>query len=375
MVEPGVRIVLGAVRRHLWREQARVAVRRAAWLSAATMLLAGVVHLAALSVPVGAVLWVLGVEWAALLMAVALRRPSEAACALCTDRHLGGASAFSTLLDPAATAQAPAHAQAVRRLERWAAAKMPDVLRSLGERRTSVHVSRSLLAMAVCALLALFVLTLPDTAPVVSRPARASAGTASDDATVATAQPAVAALLASEIANALRSTGSPGERERQGGGDASTAGPTRADDGTRSAPTSRATPLPADAPPTLDTRSSAALDAGTSAGRGRSAAAAGRDAGDSPDSRADLGVSRAPTGTIAEIRSRSTLRLAAGERQADMEQAAAFDESASTAGAAKPAAAVAGAAATPPPAVAAARLSTAETSYVQAWMKASARSQ
>ncbi|MEO8309838.1 MAG: hypothetical protein ABI520_01595 [Caldimonas sp.] len=376
MGDPDVRTLLDAVRHHLWREQGRVAVRRAAWLSAATMLLAGALHLAALSLPVGGVLWVVGIEWAVSGVMVAWRRPADGDCALWIDRHLGGASAFTTLLEPASNTPTPAHVQAVRWLERWAAAKVPGVLRSLGEQRTSVPVARSLLAMAVCGMLALFVLTLADTAATALRPARPSAGAASNDTATAAARTPVAAQLAGEIANALRSTGSPGEREGQRGGDAPTGGPMRADDGSRSTDAaSRVAPLSADAAPGPDTRSSATLDAGASAGPGRSAdAASGRDAGDSPDSRADAGASRAAPGTIAAIRSGSTLRFAGGERQADMEQAGGFDETLSLREGAKPGAMVRGAAATPPPAVAEVRMGLAETSYLQAWMKATGRS-
>ena len=67
------------------------------------------------------------------------------------------------------------------------------------------------------------------------------------------------------------------------------------------------------------------------------------------------------------------LALAGGERQADMEQAGGFDESA-MAGGASSSAVVAAPAATPPRAVAAVRLSLTEASYVQAWMKATGRS-
>jgi hypothetical protein len=122
-----------------------------------------------------------------------------------------------------------------------------------------------------------------------------------------------------------------------------------------------------------DSRSLVPVDGDAAAGRGRSTGAvSGHDAGDSPDTRADLGASRAATGTI-EQRSASTLRGGRGPQQADMEQTAGFDDGVSARGA-RSGAAVDAAAAAPPRAVAAARLSAVEASYVEAWMKATGRS-
>ena len=375
MTDPVVRTLFDVVRRHLWREQGRVAIRRAAWLSAASMLLAGVVHLTVLSVPVGAVLFVVGLVWISMLAWVAWRRPSDSACALWIDRHLGGASAFTTLLDPTSRSKSPAHTQAVRWLEQWAAAKVPGALRSLGAQQPSARVSGSLLSMAVCAALALFLLTLPDAVPSSRRQASAASTASAGDNATPPAEAPVTARLASEISSALRSTETPSEPEHQGAGDASPTGATRPDDGSASPMPSSATPLPSDASTPRDSRSIASVDAPAAAGQSRSAdAVSGHDAGDSPDARADGGVSRPPTGTIPGTRFGSRERLAAADRRADMDQAADFDERVSTPGSSGPGVAVTVAAATPPPAVETARLSPTETSYVQAWMKATGRS-
>ena len=84
-------------------------------------------------------------------------------------------------------------------------------------------------------------------------------------------------------------------------------------------------------------------------------------------------MSRAATGTIAQPRPGSQLRLAGAERQADMERSGAFDDSVAAGGGTKADAVTAAAAATPP-AAATARMSAIEASYVQAWMKATGRS-
>src|SRR6185369_9154377 len=103
-------------------------------------------------------------------------------------------------------------------------------LRSLEERRPSVRVARSLLAMVVCSTLALFVLSLSDTMPSAARRASAAQAVASGDTSTPSIEAPVAAQLAGDIATALRSTDLPSEPQRRRGGDTSSAGPTRADD-------------------------------------------------------------------------------------------------------------------------------------------------
>ena len=100
---------------------------------------------------------------------------------------------------------------------------------------------------------------------------------------------------------------------------------------------------------------------------------AGRDAGDSRDDRADVGVSRALRGTIPVQGSESRALRASTERRADMGQAATYDEELPMQGAATKRVGPVVAAATPPLATEATRLTPTETTYVQAWMKASGR--
>ena len=339
------------------------------------MLLAAAVHLAALPMRVDAVLWLVGIEWAALLAWAAWRRPSDGDCALCIDRHLGGASAFTTLLDPGPDRQTAAHAQALRWLERWVAAQVPGVVRSL-EQRPSVRVARPLTAWGVCTALALLVLSVPDVKPTVARRASAGQALASGDSSTPSIEVPVAAQLASEIASALRSTESTSIAERPPAGGTPTADPARrgVDNASPTAALSTAT-LPADASPSqANPRSLVAVD-GASAAQGRPAGTvSGHDAGDSPDTRAEVGVSRAVAGTIAQPRSASTSRVAGAERQIDMEQAASFDDGASARGGASSGAVVEVPAASPPRAAASMRLSVVETGYVEAWMKATGRS-
>ena len=165
MATSDVQELLSRVRNRLWYTQFAGAVRHAMWASAALIMLAVAVHLSARHVPVAAVLLALSVLWVALLLRAGWQRPDASACALWADRHLGGTSAFTTLLELNSGKQRHASAPALRWLESWAMAKVPDSLGHLAQRRESMRLSRPLLVMLVCAALATIVLALPHTVP------------------------------------------------------------------------------------------------------------------------------------------------------------------------------------------------------------------
>lgn len=370
MSDATVSTVLVAVRRHLWREDAWMAMRRAGWICAVATLPAVVVHLLARPVPVAALLAVLAIIVVAMLTWTAVHRPSDPDCAWWIDRHLGGASAFTTWLDASARRPTVENARAVDRLQRWVVAKVPEILRSLAERRSTRRVAPALLTMTVCTLLALLVLMLPQEAPSPLRQTSAGVAPQGDKAAVAVDAPVVA-QVASEIAGALRSSDSPRAPDRGRPGGAPAPGATANDGGSGSS----------DAPPksgvagndgTSSDARSASRDPTAFNGTSRSAAGsvAGREAGDSPDARGDVGGSRVPGGTIPARRVGSRSTSSALDRQADMAQQADFDDSLARPGRPMTNAMPTAAAATPPPATDAARLSPSETSYVQAWMKA-----
>ena len=373
MSSPSVQTLIEAVRLRLWREQGLAVARRAAWASAVVMLLGVVVHLAAASVPVGAVLVLTGLLWISMLAWAGGRRPSDAASALWIDRRLGGASAFTTLLDASSATNRATNPQALRWLERWTAARVPDALRLLAAQQSSTRIVPALLSMAVCTALVLIVLMLPEAVPAFRGQAAASAPDNRAETPAPIAESPVATQLASDLSNALRSTEPQSEREQQAGGSGSTKGPAEPDDGT-GAPTASSNATPGDAATARESRSGATGETKALAGSPRSAAAvSGREAGESTDARADVGVSPVPRGTMVVKRFGSKAPLT-DERQADMANAASFDDGLAENGITTSRAALVAAAATPPPATDTARLSLAETHYVQAWMKASGRS-
>lgn len=375
MATADVQTLLGAVRRRLRRGQFAAASRRAAWGSACLMLLGAAVHLAGASLSMAALAWAVVVPWAGTVAWAAWRRPADPACALWADRRLGGASAYTTWLEVRAGQHGKADAAAVRGLEQWALARVPDSLRRLASMPSPAHLARPLLSMAVCTALATLVLALPQAAPSSRQLPAAGSGPADGADRPLAAAPTAPALL-NEIALAMRAPEAPGAAQRGGPSGQAATNP---------GPGGEAQP-----PPSLQDGSAgasvragagaAAAQASSSPGIGASpspggalatGAGGGREAGDSPDQRADVRVSRAQRGTITVQRSALGARETVGGWQADIDRSATYGEESSQPGTAAPQGGPAPAAATPPAATDATQLTPTETSYIQAWMKAS----
>ncbi|MEP7182736.1 MAG: hypothetical protein ABI886_11145 [Betaproteobacteria bacterium] len=371
MADSLVQALQTAVRLRLWRGQFVAAARLALWVSAGLMLLAVVVHLAARPVRVDTVLAAIVALWTSMMTWAGLRRPSDSTCALWADRHLGGESAFSTLLEMREGRQVVPNAQAMRWLENWAAARVSYSLRQLGGRRESARLSRPLLSMLACTALATIVLMLPGTVPS-ARQELAAPSPSGDADRPADAEPPASTELVSALANALRSADSRRATERRDDSRAPAARPGKSDVGTGFRMTQPGAAPPGDRTtlggPPLGTAGDAAPTAGA---KQTSGAASGRDAGDSHDDRADAGVSRVARSTIEVQRRESSERRPSPERQADMDQLATFDDDLPMPRTATERGNSAPAAATPPPATAAAPLTPTKAAYVQAWMNAS----
>jgi hypothetical protein len=363
-----VQSLLGSVRRRLWQAHFVAAARWALWGSAGLLLLAVAMHVAIGPVRIDDLLIGIAVLWASVLAWAGGRRPSESASALWGDRHLGGASAYSTLLEMRNDAPAVGRVPAVRWLEQWAAASVPQARRLLADRRDPARLVRPLLSVLVAAVLAALVLTLPSLASP-SRPEVAAPPAYAADPANPSAAPLASPGLASELASALRSAGSRNAPDRGSMGQAPTAGAGKRDDGTESpmADRQRAATAGEPAPATESPPGDAVGARQTGLRTPASGAGIGRDAGDSRDDRADAGVSRALPGSMAVQRRESGARNPTAEKRADMDQPATFDDDLTTAAGtwAEPAPA----AATPPPAATATRLTPTEAAYVQAWMK------
>jgi hypothetical protein len=371
MANPNVQSLQIAVRRRLWRGQFIASTRLALWGSALFMLLAVAVHLTMRPVRVDAVLLAIVALWTAMMAWAALRRPSDSACALWADRHLGGESAFGTLLEMRDGTQGAPHTSALQWLEHWATARVPHSLQILSGRRESTQLSRPLLSLLVCASLATIVLMLPGTAPSAPQASGTPSTSGAAGRPTPDAEPASTERV-SALASALRSADSRRASDRRDNSQAAVAGSGKSDASTAPrtaqpgvAPKGDRTSLDDPLPDSIDTAASAPV---TSQGSG---AGSGRDAGDSRDDRADAGVSRVPQSTIQVQRRESSERRPSLERQADVDQLAAFDDDLPTRRTATEREDTALAAATPPPAIDATPLTPTKAAYVQAWMKAS----
>lgn len=385
--------LLGTVRRHLWRQQGGTALRRALWGTAGASLLAAAAHL--LIGPAPALAWgAIGLAWwAGWLAWAAMRRPTDAACALWADRHLGGASAFTTWLElpsagmgPVAGARpaATVDPRAAAWLHAWVQARLPEVGRQLAAQARALGLGRPLAATLVCAALAGFVLAGP--APSAS-PAQASAASATGTAMPAAptasgpanpAAPAPAALqrLAGDLSRTLRDRPRadagqrrPDAREgkaaagRPAGAEADPAAPADAGPATGSP----AAPAPPGAPTAGGDTARPAIGTLAQAGAGQ-----GQGAGSHAD-----GSPPAPTGRAAAPGLPLRLQPWVGpdpapQRQADPAQAGTYDDLQTLRRAARAPLPVP-APATAPAAGAEQPLSPTEARYVQAWSQALTR--
>lgn len=375
--------LLGAVQRRLWRGQCVLAVRRALWGTTVLVLLVALALLAGATVPVGALLMAVGCLWALLLAWAAWQRPRLAACALWADRHLAGASAFTTWLETAGAPAVQAAAPAVQWLQQWAEQRAAASRRLLDERPAPLQLAKPLLVALVCSALAAAVSVLqpaPPTAVVGPSAAPSSPAAAPRDGkrdSLAVLPPATdTAPLLGHITQALRSAESREAAGRGAAGPGTPAAPGPPDNGPPVGPAPPGTAAtavnqagPGAGPAGTPTQPPGADSAGTSSG-----ASAGREAGDSLDQRADVGVSRPLRGPIPMPRSVPRQLAAAAEKRADLDRPADFGPDAATPGRATMRSGPAAAAAAPPPATDDTRLTTTQSGYVQAWMKASAQS-
>jgi len=372
MANSTVQSLLEAVRRRMWRGEFVAAARLALWGTAGVMLLAVAVHLAVRPVRISVVLSVIAVLWASMMARAVLRRPSDSACALWADRHLGGASAFSTLLEIGNRTQGAPQPQGLPWLDHWATARVPRSLRQLEERRDPTRMARPLLSMLLCTAFAILVLALPDLAPSSRQQLATATPSGIGDRPMPEAEPPGTTELVGELAHALRSAESHRATDGRDVRRAPADNPGKSNDNTESRSSQSGAATPGERATAGKSPGGKSVDAAPTTGATRaSSAGSGRDAGDRPDDRADVGSSRVPRSTMPLERRESSARLRPPEKQADMDQVATFDEDTPMQRTAKVPADSAPAAATPPAATETTRLTPTLAAYVQAWIRAS----
>jgi hypothetical protein len=375
MAEPAFHDLLRSIRGRLWLRRAADAARVSLWISAALMVAASLAPLVFGPVPPLAMVAAAGIVWGGALAWTAAHRPSAADSALWADRHLQGRSAFGTLLELGRGPPAAADAAARRHLEAWARAQLPHSARLLAERREPYRLLGPALAVLTCAALAALMQGLfPPAAPQDGRAAMAAAATASAPGGAA-APAADAAARGALQAAAADATPAPSDRQGAGAATPAAAGAPRAD-----APSQR----PADAATAFDPLAAvdaaasaaaagaatvAALAEGAQALEGSRSSSAGREAGDARGEGAASALSR-PTAAPVPARWSGAERRRIGSGQADSDEAATYDDTASGRDDEPAPKLPAVAAAAPPTAGESTRLTPSETEYVQAWMRA-----
>ena len=355
----------------MWRNEFAAAAGLALRGTAGLMLLAVAVHLAVRPVRVGVVLSATVVLWALMMARAGLRRPSDSAGALWADRHLGGASAFSTLLEIGNDKQA-VPAPGLRWLERWATARVPQSLRLLEERRDPARLFRPLLLMLVCTAFATLVLTLPDIASYSRRQLAVSAPSGIAPQPAPAAEPTVTEELAGELTHALRSAESRRASDGREIGRAPAEESGMRDDSSGSRGTRSAAAMPGERMAVGKSLAGAPVDTAPATGATpASGAGSGRAAGERPDDRADAGSSQVPRSTMPLERRESSAQHRSGEKQADMDQLATFDQDIPMQRTANAPPDQAPAAAPPPATTDTTQLTASQAAYVQAWIRAS----
>jgi hypothetical protein len=278
MREPTPATLLDAVRRRLRLLHWVRALRAAAWTSTALLISLALTHLwltpidAAVVLAAAAIPWLLAAGWALS------RRITEQDCAGWADRHLGGASAFATWLE---TAGEPHASPAGERFLQWIAAAVPRSLATLQSLPLRLRLTKPLLSMIVSAVLAAIVLQI-------SSPQ--SAGTRAKPAGATESRTAREELGRADPTDASPTGAAPSPAATAGKQDAG-------------ADTSRATGLS----PLTDGEDSDATvlelatapTAPTAGASGARAAAGGREAGDSPDTVQEPGLSPSWQGELA----------------------------------------------------------------------------
>ena len=364
--------LLAAVRRRLWGQRVAAAVRAASWASVAGAVFAAAAHALAGPLAPGAVAIGVAAVWAGCLAWAASGRPDDDECAWWADRHLGGATAYTTWLEHHRAAPAKVDPAALRRLDAWTATQVPQSLvRLTGLRGSPARTARPVLAMTVALALAFGALTLPAHHHAATAPrAAATPRPAADAAAESPSTPApLAAKVSAQLTQRLREAA---ERPAS-----AAAGPDRAGNDRPSRP-EPGTPQAAGAPPesalagTGASASAAATDSAAAATRLAAAGpGTGSGAGDAPDDAAAATPAPPPAADVASPAHAAVgLPRGSAERRADARLSAEYDAVRPLGPAGRGAAAAPAAA--PPTSSDTADLTAGEAHYVQAWLRATA---
>jgi len=301
--------LLDAVRRRLRVQRLAQSLRIAAWVAIAVTVACLLVHWFVRPLGLATMLEIAALpSGVALAWAVSRRNPS-AECAAWADRHLGGASAYSTWLELTADRQPAPTSPAVERLSQWIDEVVPHSLAGLRARPLRARLTQPVVACLTVVVLAAVLLQLPvrhATTAVTGSSGRTQASGPTADADARSARENAGAELMSEPTAGGRLDAP--HRSADLPGPVSTRG--------------TAQDVPGTAMTLQDSSLETSARAGGTSGR---AGAGGHEAGDSPDTSTDAGLSDSWQGALAEkLRATGPAGAGAPER-ADPSRLAEYD--------------------------------------------------
>lgn len=356
--------LLRAVRWYVWRRAFVTVTRHALWAGAGSLLAIAVLHvtLAPMAPTVAASAIVLaflgGIVWAAL------GKPDDAACALWADRHLAGASGYSTWLEMRSSRHRGS--PAMRWLDDWTRTHAVQSIALLGHRHDPLRLSRPALAAAGALVILVLVLELPGARSIERENTGATPGARNQLANNQRSADMPAHTIAQELASALRPTeaSQQGNTERDAGNGTLTASESDASSARKGGGDRAVT--------RTDSRSTdprmASEDRPNARDVSSAASGSGREAGSSPDDRRDRGATPVIGSTIA-AKPAPVLRAPATGQRAAMQEEATYSREDETDSGASATKLRAPAASAPPADASLMKLSPSLSAYVDTWMK------
>jgi hypothetical protein len=350
MRNPTTHSLFEAVRRRLLLQRLATALRSAAWTAAAIMISMALVHMFVARFDVTAILAAAALPWLVAAGWTASHRITPAECAAWADRHLGGTSAYATLLETAGDQPSQPASPAVERLLQWVEAAVPRSEAMLQTLPLHMRLAKPVMAMFVSAALTAILMQIParHAAAKWGRPAGTPVSQTERDARITTAPSDLPAEEATDPTVAVQ-----GSR-----GQTSEAPPT-------------AELAAANAGEVSDDKEFALTTAPATGASGSRAASGGREAGDSPDTLEDTGLSASWQGDLARKVRSSTATSENLPARADPSRAAGYATALRPPGDSSAVPRNSPAPAVPPEARPRVRLGPAEQAYVRAYFSGS----
>ncbi len=278
MGNPPPQVLFDAVRRRLRLQRLATALRSAAWATAAILVATTLLQMFVVRFDVTAVIAAAALPWLVATGWTASRRITPAECAAWADRHLGGTSAYATLLETVGDQPPRPASPAVETLLQWVEAAVPRSQAMLQAMPLHLRLAKPVMAMVVSAALTAILLQIParHAAAKWNRAADTPVAQTEPDARLPTAPSDLPAAEATDATVAVQRT--PGQA--------------------REVPPAAELAAAKAGADSVD-KELALTTAPATGASGSRAASGGREAGDSPDTLEDAGFSPSWQGELA----------------------------------------------------------------------------